>query len=278
MKAINPATNELIKDYKEHSHSEVDSIIESSHNEYKKWRETSYADRRKLMLKAAAVLRKNRESYARTMSLEMGKIITEARAEVEKCAWICEYYAKNAEKFLQDELIETDASKSLVAYEPIGIVLAVMPWNFPFWQVFRFAAPALMAGNGGILKHASNVPGSALALAGGKGAGGFTLDANADKVVVTISDAAGQRVRQFDLGAVSAGVQRFDWDGKTDAGVVVTDGKFQIGITATIDGKAVQLDPLSSGKVTGVAPGSNGTQVQVAGLGLVDLSGIKQIN
>ena len=130
----------------------------------------------------------------------------------------------------------------------------------------------------GLVGHDVLVPGSALALAGGKGAGGFTLDANADKVVVTISDAAGQRVRQFDLGAVSAGVQRFDWDGKTDAGVVVADGKFQIGITATIDGKTVQLDPLSSGKVTGVVPGSNGTQVQVAGLGLVDLSGIKQIN
>jgi flagellar basal-body rod modification protein FlgD len=130
----------------------------------------------------------------------------------------------------------------------------------------------------GLVGHDVLVPGSSLALAGGKGAGGFSLGANADKVVVTISDAAGQRLRQFDLGRVAAGVQRFEWDGKTDAGVAVKDGTFQISITATIDGKAVQLDPLSSGKVTGVVPGSNGTQVQVAGLGLVDLSGIKQIN
>ncbi|MBN1213772.1 MAG: NAD-dependent succinate-semialdehyde dehydrogenase, partial [candidate division Zixibacteria bacterium] len=161
---INPANDELIKEYTEHTEAEAAQIIEKVHKEQIQWRKTSFAHRRGLMHRAAAVLREKGDGYARTMSLEMGKTITEARAEVEKCAWVCEYYADNAEKFLADEIIETDASRSFVAFEPLGIVLAVMPWNFPFWQVFRFAAPALMAGNAGILKHASNVPGSALAI------------------------------------------------------------------------------------------------------------------
>jgi succinate-semialdehyde dehydrogenase/glutarate-semialdehyde dehydrogenase len=164
MKTINPATDELIAEYNEHTSEETSGIIDSVQKEFLRWRETSFDHRSKLMKRAAAVLRENKEVYARTMTLEMGKIIGESRAEVEKCAWVCEYYADNAEKFLADELIETDAGKSLVAFQPLGIVLAVMPWNFPFWQVFRFAAPALMAGNAAVLKHASNVPGSALAI------------------------------------------------------------------------------------------------------------------
>ncbi len=164
MKAINPATNELIKEYREHSSEEVSQIIGNVNDEFKNWRETSFAHRRKLMHQAAKVLRGNSEKYSKLMSLEMGKIIGESRAEVEKCASVCDYYADNAEKFLADEIIESDASRSFVAFQPLGVVLAVMPWNFPFWQVFRFAAPALMAGNGGILKHASNVPGCALAV------------------------------------------------------------------------------------------------------------------
>lgn len=164
MKAINPATNELIGEYKEHTTEQTSGIIKSVQAEFLKWRETSFDRRGKLMKKAAGVLRGNKEEYARTMTLEMGKIIGESRAEVEKCAWVCEYYADNAARFLADEVIETDAGKSLVAFQPLGIILAVMPWNFPFWQVFRFGAPALMAGNAAVLKHASNVPGSALAI------------------------------------------------------------------------------------------------------------------
>jgi succinate-semialdehyde dehydrogenase/glutarate-semialdehyde dehydrogenase len=164
MKAINPATGELIKDYPEHTAEEVKSIIGQIQEEFVDWRGTSFKHRRNLMNKAAGILRKNIDRYARTITTEMGKTITESRAELEKCAWVCEYYADNAEKFLADEIIESDASKSFVAFQPLGIVLAVMPWNFPFWQVFRFAAPALMAGNAGVLKHASNVPGSALAI------------------------------------------------------------------------------------------------------------------
>ncbi len=164
MKAINPATNELIKEYKEHTPSEVSQIIEKVRAEFLKWRDVSFADRVQLMHKAAETLRQNKDEYARIISLEMGKIIAESRAEVEKSAWVCDYYADNAEKFLADEIIQTDAGRSFVAFQPLGIVLAVMPWNFPFWQVFRFAAPALMAGNAGVLKHASNVPGCALAI------------------------------------------------------------------------------------------------------------------
>ncbi len=164
MKAINPANGKLIKEYREHTPDEISGIIEKTNDTFLKWRETSFNNRSRLMKNAADVLRKNINEYAKLMSLEMGKIIKESRAEVEKCAWVCEYYAENAERFLVDEVVETDASKSFVSFEPLGVVLAVMPWNFPFWQVFRFAAPGIMAGNTGLLKHASNVPGCALAI------------------------------------------------------------------------------------------------------------------
>ncbi|MBU8933249.1 MAG: NAD-dependent succinate-semialdehyde dehydrogenase [candidate division Zixibacteria bacterium] len=164
MKAINPATGELIKEYQEHSPEEIKQIISDTDEDFHTWRETSFSHRSQLMHLAAEVQRENRNKYAEIMTLEMGKTITEALAEVDKCAWVCDFYADNAERFLADEEIESDASRSLVAFEPLGIVLAVMPWNFPFWQVMRFAAPALMAGNAGVLKHASNVPGCALAI------------------------------------------------------------------------------------------------------------------
>ncbi len=164
MKAVNPANGILLKEYSEYSPRQVVQIIDKTHQAYLSWRDKSFAERQSLMHRAANVLRQNKEEYARLMSSEMGKIIKESRAEIEKCAWVCDYYADQAESFLQDELVETDAGKSFVTFNPIGAVLAVMPWNFPFWQVFRFAAPALMAGNVGLLKHASNVPGCALAI------------------------------------------------------------------------------------------------------------------
>jgi succinate-semialdehyde dehydrogenase/glutarate-semialdehyde dehydrogenase len=144
--------------------SEVNRILDLTNSAFEEWKDTSFDHRSRLMMKAADVLRKNEEEYSKLMTLEMGKPIAQSRAEVDKCAWVCEYYAENAEKFLVDELIETDATKSFVTFQPLGIVLAVMPWNFPFWQVFRFAAPGLMAGNAGILKHASNVSSCALAI------------------------------------------------------------------------------------------------------------------
>ena len=162
--SINPATNKPIKNYNEMTNEESSQIISLADEAFKSWKETTFTHRSKLMKNAAKVLRKNSEEYSVLMTLEMGKPIVQSRAEVEKCAWVCEYYAENAEKFLQDEMIKTDASKSFVSYQPLGVILAVMPWNFPFWQVFRFAAPNLMAGNAGILKHASNVSGCALAI------------------------------------------------------------------------------------------------------------------
>jgi len=162
--SINPATKKLIKNYDEMTSAVSENIISLSDQAFKSWKETKFIHRSDLMKNASEVLRKNSDEYAALMTIEMGKPIVQSRAEVEKCAWVCEYYAENAERFLTDEIIKTDAAKSFISYQPLGIVLAIMPWNFPFWQVFRFAAPNLMAGNAGLLKHASNVSGCALAI------------------------------------------------------------------------------------------------------------------
>jgi succinate-semialdehyde dehydrogenase/glutarate-semialdehyde dehydrogenase len=162
--SVNPATNETIKEYEEMTPAEVEDIIAGAQQTFLQWRRTGFAERADCMRKAARILRDNAAEYARLMTQEMGKPIKDGRGEAQKCAWVCDYYADNAEAFLAREFVETDASKSFVTFKPLGVVLAVMPWNFPFWQVFRFAAPALMAGNVGVLKHASNVPGCALAI------------------------------------------------------------------------------------------------------------------
>ncbi len=160
-KSINPHNGEEVGSYISHSDAEVASILKKAESAFNSWRKVPISNRAILMNKAGEILRANVEEYARMITLEMGKPITESRVEVNKCAWVCDYYAENAEKFLADEIIETDAQKSFVKNEPIGCVLAIMPWNFPFWQVFRFAAPTLMAGNTGMLKHAPNVFGCA---------------------------------------------------------------------------------------------------------------------
>lgn len=163
-KSINPANGELIKSYDEMDFNEASGIINKADKDFQSWKLTSFNDRSRLMKAAAAQLRQRKEELSLLMTQEMGKPIIQSRGEIEKCAWVCEYYADNAEAFLKDEDVKTDASRSFITYQPIGAVLAVMPWNFPYWQVFRFAAPALMAGNAGILKHSSNVTGSALAI------------------------------------------------------------------------------------------------------------------
>ena len=164
LSSINPANNILIKNYDEMTGPESADIISLADKAFKNWKETSFIHRSELMKNAAKVLRDNSEEYSVLMTIEMGKPIVQSRTEVEKCAWVCDYYADNAEKILAEEIIKTEATKSFVSYQPLGVILAVMPWNFPFWQVFRFAAPNLMAGNAGLLKHASNVSGCALAI------------------------------------------------------------------------------------------------------------------
>ncbi|MFA5514842.1 MAG: NAD-dependent succinate-semialdehyde dehydrogenase [Desulfuromonadales bacterium] len=164
LESINPTTGELLETFEEWSAARTREAIAEVHLAWLQWRQSSFAERAAKMHKAAEVLRRKSDEYARIMALEMGKPIVEGRGEVEKCAWVCDYYAENAERFLSDEPARSDGSKAYVAFRPIGAVLAVMPWNFPFWQVFRFAAPALMAGNTGVLKHSSNVPRSALAI------------------------------------------------------------------------------------------------------------------
>jgi succinate-semialdehyde dehydrogenase / glutarate-semialdehyde dehydrogenase len=164
MKAINPATGELIREYPDHDEAAAAARLERAETAFASWRRVPFAERAKLMIQAGDLLRERAGDYGRLITEEMGKPLAAAEGEVDKCAWVCEFYAEHAERFLSAEPVGTDASRSLVRYDPIGPVLAIMPWNFPFWQVFRFAAPALMAGNVGLLKHAGNVPGTALAI------------------------------------------------------------------------------------------------------------------
>ncbi|HYK76231.1 MAG TPA: NAD-dependent succinate-semialdehyde dehydrogenase, partial [Daejeonella sp.] len=164
LQSINPANNQTINFYPLDIEEQVAQKISQTHQAWESWKETDFKERSALMLNAGNVLRKRKDELAHLMALEMGKPLKQGVAEIEKCASVCDYYAENAENFLQNELVKTDASQSYISFQPLGVVLAVMPWNFPFWQVFRFLAPALMAGNCGVLKHASNVPGCALAI------------------------------------------------------------------------------------------------------------------
>ncbi|MBW4969114.1 NAD-dependent succinate-semialdehyde dehydrogenase [Croceibacter atlanticus] len=161
MKSINPYTGETIQTFTQFTPSQVSASITKAHEAFFSWKKTSFSERSNLMRSVAKGLREHKDKYAKTMTLEMGKPIAQAKAEIDKCAWLCEYYADTAEQHLTTKIIKTDAAKSYVNYEPIGVVLAVMPWNYPFWQVFRFIVPVLMAGNVGVLKHASNVMGCA---------------------------------------------------------------------------------------------------------------------
>ena len=164
IESINPLNGERIRTYQEYSDSQVNNKINQTYKAWQSWKMTPFIQRTGYMNMAADVLRKRKNELARLMAVEMGKPLKAGIAEVEKCADVCEYFAINAARFLEDETVKTDASKSFVTFQPLGIVLAIMPWNFPFWQLFRFLAPALMAGNCGLLKHASNVPGCALAI------------------------------------------------------------------------------------------------------------------
>lgn len=205
----NPYSGETLQEHREFTSEDIDSALETAQTTFKKWKNTSFSERAELMLKASEELKKNKREYAETMSREMGKPIKQAIAEVEKCAWVCEYYAENAREQLKEQMIKTDADCSYVSHEPLGVVLAIMPWNYPFWQVFRFAAPALMAGNVGVLKHASNVMMSANNLQKVFERAGFpkgcfqNLVIGSDKVEEVIQD---ERVKAVTLtGSTAAG-------------------------------------------------------------------------
>ncbi len=208
---INPATGKLLKTFEPLSDSQVDEKLQRATAAFFKHRTVSFAERARMMMKAADILDSDKETLGRMMTTEMGKPFRAAVEEVVKCAWVCRYYSANAERFLADEVVETTATRSYIRYQPVGPVLAIMPWNFPFWQVFRFAAPALMAGNVGLLKHASNVPQCALNIEEVFRSAGFaegvfqTLLVNTQKVDGILGD---PRVVAATLtGSEEAGVQ-----------------------------------------------------------------------
>jgi len=176
MIAQNPASGQVIARYDETPDPEVRDIVRRAHEAHLRWKKTPFSHRAGPMKEAAAILRRRAREFGELMTLEMGKPVAGGVAEAEKCAWVCDYYADNAESFLADQEVDTGAGRSFVTFQPLGVVLAVMPWNFPFWQVFRFAAPNLMAGNAGLLKHASNVPGCALAIEAVFREAGFPAD------------------------------------------------------------------------------------------------------
>ncbi len=155
---INPATGETIKKFDALTDAQVDQKIKRATEAFPAFHKLSFADRGRMMMRAAEILEAEKDELAHLMTLEMGKTLRSAVDEAVKCAWVCRYYAENAERFLADEIVETPASRSFIRYQPMGVVLVIMPWNYPFWQAFRFIAPGLMAGNVGLLKHASNVP------------------------------------------------------------------------------------------------------------------------
>ncbi len=183
---INPATEEVIKDYYHMSQKEVMAVLDAVHQAFLEWKVLSVQQRASYFIKLAGVLRKNKEPYAQLITQEMGKPITEARIEVEKCARTAEFYAEKGEQWLQEEVLEADGREHSIVYQPLGVIFSIMPWNFPFWQVFRFAIPTLFAGNASFLKHASNVTGSALAIEDAFKEAGFPT--NVFRVVVADHD------------------------------------------------------------------------------------------
>src|SRR6266699_4551985 len=194
LQSMNPATGQVIKSFQEHSDADLEQKLSNAVATFRAYRRTAFSERAQMMMRAAEILESEKESFGRLMTLEMGKTLKSAMDEAVKCASGCRYYAETAERWLADEVIKSNAARSYVRYQPIGPVLAIMPWNFPFWQVFRFAAPALMAGNVGLLKHASNVPKCPLAIEdllrrAGFPAGAFqALLVSSDRVPQVIAD------------------------------------------------------------------------------------------
>jgi succinate-semialdehyde dehydrogenase/glutarate-semialdehyde dehydrogenase len=243
IQSINPVNGEVIQSYTPDTEDVINAKIEHAQDVWPSWRSTSKAEKSNLLNNAAKVLRERKTDLSLLMALEMGKPLKDGAGEVEKCAAVCEYYAENGESYLKDQLVETDASKSFISFQPLGIVLAIMPWNFPFWQVFRFLAPGLMAGNCGLLKHASNVPGCALAIEAVMLEAGFPkhvfqtllIDSKATRnvighplvkaVTITGSTAAGMKVAEQAGGLLKKSVLEL---GGSDPYVVLEDADLEL--------------------------------------------------
>ncbi len=252
LRSVNPAKEEVNRSYQAHQLDEADQILDDSVIAFREWRQTSFNERAELLRKMADILRRKRESLSFIITVEMGKHIRESRAEIDKCAWVCEYYADNGEKFLESETVETNASLSYVTYQPLGPVLAIMPWNFPFWQVFRFAAPTVMGGNTALLKHASNVPGCALAIEEVFAEAGFpenvfrSLLISSSKIDMVIKD---KRVKAVTLtGSTPAGKTVASLSGKyvkktvlelggSDPYIILEDADLDLAVEACVAGR-----------------------------------------
>ena len=238
IESVNPATGERLATFPEIGRDAIESILDAAAKAQRAWGRALIPERAKPMRKAAALLRERAQEFARLMALEMGKPLKDGAAEVNKCAWVCEHNAEHAERYLAPRQESTEASRSFVRFDPLGVVLAVMPWNFPFWQVFRFIAPTLMAGNGGVLKHASNVPQCALSieklmldagfprdlfrtlLIGSKAVRPIIQDRRIAAVTITGSEAAGREVAEAAGRALKPHVMEL---GGSDAFIVLAD-------------------------------------------------------
>lgn len=252
--SINPANGEILKTFDSLTNAQIDEKLQRACDTFRVYRDSSFAERAARMNRAAEILEAEKQDLARLMTTEMGKPIKGAVGEAEKCAWVCRYYAENAQRHLADELVETDAAKSYIKFQPLGPVLAVMPWNFPFWQVFRFAAPALMAGNVGLLKHASNVPQCALAiedifkragfpegsfqtlLVGSEAVEGILKDRRVVAATLTGSEPAGRSVAGIAGGEIKKAVLEL---GGSDPFVVMPSANIEHAVTTAVKARTI---------------------------------------
>ncbi|MGH8100311.1 MAG: aldehyde dehydrogenase family protein, partial [Chthoniobacterales bacterium] len=252
--SINPATGEKLKEFAAFNDAEIERRLEQAEEAFDRHRRQPLANRAQLMLAAAALLEHEKDKFARIATLEMGKLFRAAVEEIDKCARGCRFYAENAERFLENESVQTGAGRSYVRYEPLGAILAIMPWNFPFWQVIRFAAPALMAGNVGLLKHASNVPQCALAIEEVFCRAGFSeglfqtlliepaqvekliVDPRVKAVTLTGSEKAGSAVASTAARAIKKAVLEL---GGSDAFIVMPSADFEAALTTAIKARTI---------------------------------------
>lgn len=252
--SLNPATGEVLQTFDPLNEEQLEQKLGRAAETFGAHRRTSFSERASQMHRAAEILDNEKKNFARLMTLEMGKLINAAVQEAEKCAWVCRYYAENAEQHLADEVVETNATKSFVRYQPFGVVLAIMPWNFPFWQVFRFAAPALMAGNVGLLKHASNVPQCALAiedifrragfqqgafqtlLIGSDAVQGVLEDPRVVAATLTGSEPAGRSVASIAASQIKKTVLEL---GGSDPFIVMPSTDFEAAVTTAVKARTI---------------------------------------